>query len=97
MLRAQIQLTEEQDRLLGDLGRERRVSKAELVRRAVDLLLAEEASGRGSEEQRRRALALAGRFRSDKDDTARRHDEALGDAFSEGAAEPGRQTGTRTG
>lgn len=50
MLRAQVRLTEEQDRLLGDLGRERRASKAELVRRAVDLLLAEEASGRGSGE-----------------------------------------------
>lgn len=90
-------MTEEQDRLLGDLGRERRASKAELVRRAVDLLLAEEASGRGSEEQRRRALAVAGRFRSGGDDTARRHDEALVDVFSEGAAKPGRQTGAWTG
>lgn len=37
MLRTQIRLTEKQDLRLTDLGRERRVSKAELVRQAVDL------------------------------------------------------------
>ena len=83
MLRTQIQLTEEQDRLLGELGRERRVSKAELVRRAVDLLLAGEARGREMEEQRRRALAVAGRFRSGEREVARRHDAALAGALSE--------------
>lgn len=89
MLRTQVQLTEEQDRLLGELGRERRVSKAELVRRAVDLLLMREASGRGMEEQRRRALDVAGRFRSGGRDGARRHDAALGETF----AESGRRSG----
>ena len=83
MLRTQIQLTEEQDRLLGDLGRERRVSKAELVRQAVDLLLAGEVPERGLEEQHRRALAVAGRFRSGGHDAARRHDAALARAFAE--------------
>jgi hypothetical protein len=91
MLRTQVQLTEEQDRLLGELGRERRVSKAELVRRAVDLLLASEAPGRGTEEQRRRALAVAGRFRSGGRDGSRRHDAALAEAF----AETGRRAGSR--
>jgi Arc/MetJ-type ribon-helix-helix transcriptional regulator len=90
-------LTEEQDRLLGELGREMRVSKAELVRRAVDLLLASEASGRGMEEQRRRALAVAGRFRSGGGDGARRHDAALAEAFAEAFAETGRRSGTREG
>lgn len=83
MLRTQVQLTEEQDRLLADLGRERRVSKAELVRRAVDRFLAEEVVTRGSEEQRRIALNAAGRFRSGVHDTARRHDEALAETFGE--------------
>ncbi len=82
-MRTQVQLTEEQDRLLGELGRERRVSKAELVRRAVDLLLAGEAPGRGTEEQRRRALAVTGRFRSGGRDGARQHDAALAEAFAE--------------
>lgn len=92
MLRTQIQLTEEQDRLLGDLSRERRLSKAELMRRAVDLLLAGEAPGRGSGEQRRRALAVAGSFRSGGCGAARRHDEALAGAFAERAAEYGRSS-----
>lgn len=83
MLRTQVQLTEEQDRLLGELGREQRASKAELVRRAVDLLLAGEALGRGSEEQRRRARAVAGGFRSGGRDAAREHDAALAEAFAE--------------
>ena len=91
MLRTQVQLTEEQDRLLGELGRERRVSKSELVRRAVDLLLAGEAPGRGMEEQRRRALAVTGRFRSGGRDGARQHDAALVEAFAEGGS------GTREG
>ena len=82
-MRTQVQLTEEQDRLLGELGRERRVSKSELVRRAVDLLLAGEAPGRGMEEQRRRALAVVGRFRSGGRDGARQHDAALAEAFAE--------------
>lgn len=82
MLRTQVQLTEEQDRMLGELGRERRVSKAELVRRAVDLLLAGEALGRGDGEQRRRALDAAGRFRSGGHDAARGHDAALAEALS---------------
>lgn len=95
MLRTQVQLTEEQDRLLGELGREERVSKAELVRRAVDLLLVGRALGRDPEEQRRRALAVAGRFRSGGRDAGREHDAALAEAL----AGTGRQAeaGTRGG
>lgn len=81
MLRTQVQLTEEQNRMLGDLVREQRVSKAELVRRAVDLFLAEEMLGRDLKAQRRSALDVAGSFRSGGGDTARRHDEALAEAF----------------
>ncbi len=81
MLRTQVQFTEEQDRLLEDLSRARRVSKAELVRRAVDLLLSYEAPGRSPEEQRERALAVAGRFRSGRNDAARQHDAALAEAY----------------
>lgn len=83
MLRTQVQFTEEQDRLLEDLSRDRRVSKAELVRRAVDLLLSYEAPGRSPEEQRERALAVAGRFRSGEHETARGHDAALAEAYGD--------------
>lgn len=83
MLRTQVQLTEEQDRLLENLSRERRVSKAELVRRAVDLLLSREAPGRSPEARRERALAVVGSFRSGGRDTARGHDEALAEAYEE--------------
>lgn len=82
MLRTQVQLTEEQDRLLGDLGRERRVAKAELVRQAVDLLLAGESGGRSKEEQRGRAVVVAGRFRSGGRGAARGHDAALAETFA---------------
>lgn len=82
MLRTQVQLTEKQDLRLTELGRERRVSKAELVRQAVDLFLARETVGRSPEEQRRMALEVAGRFHSGNHDTARRHGGALAEAFA---------------
>ncbi len=82
MIRTQIQLTEEQDRRLEQLAAARRVSKAELVRQAVDLLLERNALERSPEELRRRALALAGRFRSGYHDTARRHDEVLAEIYA---------------
>ena len=83
MLRTQVQLTEKQDRMLGDLGRERRVAKSELVRQAVDLLLAGEGASRSPEEQRERATAVAGSFRSGGSRAARDHDAALADTFSQ--------------
>ncbi|CAN5892731.1 hypothetical protein BH23ACT11_BH23ACT11_28660 [soil metagenome] len=84
MIRTQVQITEQQDKLLEDIGRERRLSKSELIRRAVDMMLECEGIERSLEEQRERALALSGRFRSGGTDTARRHDEALADAYSGG-------------
>ncbi len=88
-----MQLTEEQDRLLGDLGRERHVAKSELVREAVDLLLAAEGGGRSPEEQRDRTVAVAGRFRSGKKRPARDHDAALAEAFARSApGKPGSKT-----
>lgn len=81
MLRTQVQITEQQDKLLESIGRERRVSKAELIRRAVDLMLEREGMGRNPEQQRERALAVVGSFRSGTDGTARRHDEALAEVY----------------
>lgn len=75
-------MTEEQTCVLEGLGRERHVSKAELIRQAVDLFLSREALKRGSEEQRRRALEVAERFRSSRSGTAPDHDEALAEALA---------------
>jgi Arc/MetJ-type ribon-helix-helix transcriptional regulator len=80
MVRTQIQLTESQAERLRKLASERGVSMAELIRQGVDTLL-----GGGAviseEERRKRALALAGRFRSGKKDGSRKHDKYLADAF----------------
>ena len=83
MIRTQVQLTDEQSRRLEQLAAARGVSKAELVRQAVDLLLQRGALERSPEELRRRALAVAGRFRSGHHDTARRHDDVLAEAYRE--------------
>ncbi len=73
MIRTQIQLTERQARALRQLATSEGLSMAELIRRAVDRVLAEP----GDEMRRERALAAVGKFRSGRGDVARRHDEYL--------------------
>ena len=82
MIRTQVQLTEMQNRLLEELRARRRVSKAELVRQAVDDFLARAASEDGLDEQRLRALLVVGRYRSGKTDIAQRHDDYLAEAYA---------------
>ena len=79
MIRTQVQLTEEQARALKDLATIRKVSMAELVRQAVNLLLRSSADV-DTNEQRRRAIAAAGRFRSGQSDISSEHDQYLTDA-----------------
>ena len=81
MQRTQVQLTEEQDRGLDELSRIRRVSKSELVRQAVDQLLAQGVVSRSPDERRQRALAVVGRHRSGHTDTGRNHDDVLTEAY----------------
>lgn len=81
MIRTQIQLTEEQDRALEELSAARRLSKAELVRQAVDLLLGQGVPERSPAERRRRAIAVAGRFHSGHGTVARDHDAQLAEAY----------------
>jgi hypothetical protein len=65
MIRTQVQLTEEQARALRDLASVRQVSVAELIRQSVNTLI--QSSGEiDMEERRRRAIAAAGRFRSER-------------------------------
>jgi hypothetical protein len=77
MIRTQIQLTSEQAARLKAVATRRGVSMAELIREGVERVLAESQQ----EERRRRALAVAGRFRGPRD-LGRNHDAYLSDAFS---------------
>lgn len=76
----QIQFTEEQAQALRRAAAEREVSIAALAREAVDRLLIE-AGATGTDEGRAAALAIMGKFRSDRPDVARNHDRYLADAY----------------
>ena len=75
----QVQVTADQAEALRQLATERRVSIAEVVRGGVDMLL-ESQPGASREERRRRALAVAGRFRGSGDPVSENHDEYLAEA-----------------
>jgi hypothetical protein len=80
MVRTQVQLTEDQLRTLRRRAARQNVSIAEVVRRAVEALLRSDL-GPTDEELRRRAVEVAGRFRSGKRDVAKRHDKYLAEAY----------------
>ncbi len=80
MIRTQIRLNVQPLRSLQALAAQRKVSVAELIRPAVALLLRSHAEGEHAEQQRR-ALAVAGRFRSEVTDLALAHDHYLVEAF----------------
>ena len=80
MVRTQIQLTERQTQRLKALAKEQGVSMAELIRRSVDQLLDSQATI-DWEERSRRAIAIAGKFRSEVSDLGVNHDEYLVEAY----------------
>jgi len=80
MVRTQVQLTREQVRDLKRLADQNSASMAEMVRRAVDELLARQHTV-SRVELTRRALAVAGRYRSGLSDLSRHHDDYLVEAF----------------
>ena len=81
MVRTQIQLTKQQSASLRKLAASRGVSVAELIRQGIDLYLRQ--PGPANEQmKRRRALSIAGRFRSGKRDLSARHDQYLAEAYS---------------
>ncbi len=82
MIRTQVQLTEEQDLKLENLAASLRVSKAELVRQAVDLLLEQRAKGQTMEERWARALGAVGAFRGDGANVSEEHDRYLAEAYA---------------
>jgi hypothetical protein len=83
MIRTQVQLTETQNRLLEELRARRHVSKAELLRQAVDEFLARVAAEVGLDEQRAKALRVVGRYHSGRTDVSVRHDDHLAEAYAE--------------
>jgi hypothetical protein len=80
MVRTQIQLTEKQAKALKKLASSRQLSMAELIRQGVDAILISPVV-LNAEEKRKRALAVAGRYRSGKRDISREHDKQLAEAF----------------
>jgi hypothetical protein len=76
MVRTQIQLEEKQAARLREAARRRGVSQAELVRHAIDVLLASEA-GPSEAQKRERALTAVGAGRSGLHDVSKRHDDYL--------------------
>jgi metal-responsive CopG/Arc/MetJ family transcriptional regulator len=83
MIRTQMQLTEEQFETLKELANERNVSVSELIRQAANELIAS-AKGIPLSERRKRAIAIAGRFRSGSpgEEVSSEHDAYLAEAYS---------------
>jgi hypothetical protein len=80
MVRIHIQLTEDQAKALERISMYRRLSVAELIRRAVDTLIKSSAVV-DVEEGHRRAIGIVGRFVSRKRDISEKHDLYLSDAY----------------
>jgi len=81
MVRTQIQLEEEQAALLRRAAADSHVSVAEIIRRSVNLYLSATPRPVSREEQKRRAIGAAGRFRSGVTDLGEAHDRYLEEAF----------------
>ena len=77
MVRTQVQFPADQLEILREMAARQGVSVSKLVRRAVAAVARTEPRPQRSE-LRRRALAVAGSYRSGRSDTARRHDGSFG-------------------
>ncbi|MGB9629403.1 MAG: ribbon-helix-helix domain-containing protein [Thermodesulfobacteriota bacterium] len=80
MVRTQIQLTEEQANRLRRIASMKGISIAELIRNGVDQVLRSYATV-DPEERKRRAIRVAGRFRSGCSDLSTRHDKHLSEVY----------------
>jgi hypothetical protein len=81
MVRTQIQLTEDQAMALKKLAQSRRLSVAELIRKAVETII-KSSTVIDAEERRRRALEIVGKFSSGKRDISKKHDLYLTDVYN---------------
>jgi signal transduction protein with GAF and PtsI domain len=82
MVRTQIQLTEQQARAVKAIAAAEGISVAEAIRRAI-AVMTQSRSALDTEERRRRALGIAGKFRSGTRDVSKRHDAYLTEAYGE--------------
>jgi len=80
MVRTQIRITEKQAKAIKRIALARHVSVAELIRRALDIMV-NSSPVADPEEKLKRAIAVVGKFRSGKNEIARRHDKYLADAY----------------
>jgi hypothetical protein len=80
MVRTQIQLTNNQAQDLKRLAAARHLSIAELIRQGVDAILRSNMV-MDIPEKRKRALALAGKYRSGKHDISKDHDQYLAENY----------------
>lgn len=84
MVRTQIQLTNQQSKLLKSLAVEEGISIAELIRRSVDQYLGGKL-GSNREELKKQALSIVGKYASGQDDIGANHDRYLADIYAEAA------------
>jgi len=82
MLRTQIQITEEQARQLKQVAAREHKSMAEVIREGIDLVLQRQ-TGVNEKALRRRAIELAGKYRSGVTDLSEEHDRYLAEAWTE--------------
>ena len=82
MVRTQIQLTEEQARAVRELAQREGRSMADIVRESLETRLRQR-NVIDREELKRRALAVAGRFRSGVSDLGEHHDRYAAESFTE--------------
>jgi hypothetical protein len=76
----QIQLTDDQARALKKIAQSRRLSVAELIRKAVDSII-KSSPIVDREERHKRAMQIVGKFSSGKRDISKKHDLYLTDAY----------------
>jgi hypothetical protein len=82
MIRTQIQLTEEQSRLLKATALAQGISISEIIRRSVDSYLRSEQQP-NREELKRRSLLALGKFADEQGDVSENHDRYLADIYAE--------------
>ncbi len=80
MVRTQIQLTEEQAQAIKRIATSRHLSVAELIRRAVDLVIKSSMTA-DTEERHKRAIDIVGKFRSGRRDISKKHNAYLAQKY----------------
>jgi hypothetical protein len=80
MIRTQIQLTEEQSRILKQLAKVREVSVAELVRHSIDYYI-HSMKEPTLEEKYERSMSIVGKYRAEETDIGRNHDRYLAEIY----------------